>query len=279
MPSWNVPTTMNVSPVTPSIGRAPGGAFPGFISAPQAPRAQRSTLLEQIALAKAQSKLEKERAETAFKEQQIAKGWEEGEAWMGEGPEPIAEDMGYRKGPYGGQWKPPKPEIISAGGRQLLRTGPTTYTIMKPNTQVITKADEQGNVTAVGIDKDTGEEIFKKSLGKIGRPGRTGVQIGDIAPKVAARKGAETKAYLQTGKFRADVQKSVASLNKDTWDLLDPSVPAEAQEREDMVRVEMDKRVRMTYPKAKYGEDKGIMGWYVKEDNKWVLKVPWIEAP
>lgn len=39
----------------------------------------------------------------------------------------------------------------------------------KPDTQIITESDNQGNVTAVTVDKNTGRIISQKSLGKIGK--------------------------------------------------------------------------------------------------------------
>jgi len=285
MPGWNQPTVVGLSPVSPSVGYPPGGgAFPGFVSTPAHSPARG---LEQIALAKVRAKLAEDaataeakraeaKAKTALHERMMMKGWEKGEDWMGEGPEPIAEDMGYRKGPYGGQWKPPKPEIISAGGQQLLRTGATTYTILKPNTHVTTQVDEKGNVTLLGINKDTGTETFKKTYKGMGRPGRTGIQIGDIGPRITATEKAKAKAFLSTPAFRTRVINDVKKLHGGiggSWDIAEPV------ERSDMIRGEADKQVRRQYPNAEFGEGTGnhagLIGWFDKTTKEFL--VPWSE--
>ena len=80
------------------------------------------------------------------------------------------------------------------------------------------------------------------------------------------------KAYLKTGRFRANVQKDVRALNKDMW-----SRWTKAQ-RTDAIRTETDKRVRQSYSKAKYGELNGRKGWYIKDMNgNDILIAPWNE--
>jgi len=285
MPGWNQPTVVGLSPVSPSVGYPPGGgAFPGFVRAPQAPV---SRGLEQIALAKVQAKLAKEAAEieakraetkakTALHERMMMKGWEKGEDWLGEGPEPIAEDMGYRKGPYGGQWKPPKPEIISAGTQQLLRTGPTTYTILKPNTHVTTQVDEKGNVTLLGIDKDSGTETFKKTYKGMGKPGRIGTQIS-IGEKVQQAVDTATgkKTKVPGSLYNAALQSMEKGMSlKEKMELnRDPAL------RHKRIVEEMGKQANIisTYPGAVLGPDprpgnEGRWVWARQDENgRWLL--------
>lgn len=132
--------------------------------------------------------------------------------------------------------------------------------------------DEGGNVTKVVTDR-TGSVTSQKSLGAIGKPGKSGTEInvGDIATKISATASAKDIAFLQSPKFRASVQDSVAKINKHQWMIADPA------ERADMMREEADKRVRVKFPNAQFGEGDEGLGWYVKQGEGYIKVVPWGE--
>jgi len=77
--------------------------------------------------------------------------------------------------------------------------------------------------------------------------------------------------YFKSPKFRADVQKDVKSLGGYKWDMMHPPQQADA------IRKETDKRIKQTYPAAKYGDMGGTKGWYVEAEGAWTLISPWNE--
>lgn len=88
---------------------------------------------------------------------------------------------------------------------------------------------------------------------------------------IGERQRQQDIADINSPKFQSSVTKDVKQLNSFEWDLWGEG------ERENAIRSEADKRVRITYPNATFGVQDGKMGWYIKEGNKYKLVAPWSE--
>lgn len=80
-----------------------------------------------------------------------------------------------------------------------------------PNIFTINKEDRQGNVVVVGINKETGEEIFRNDLGKIGK----GIKPADtgIKPVTLKFSSNDTSRLLASGLSIEEIQGIQSDLN------------------------------------------------------------------
>lgn len=152
-------------------------------------------------------------------------------------------------------------EKFAAVGGKLTRIKPTQKGLSKYWSQSEQRYVRLTPEQALARQDDLG--MTKKTAIEMRKAGAAKISIGEKQKQRDA-------ALLKSPKFMATVQKDVKNLNGRRWKWASPVQKAE------WAKVEADKRVRIIYPDAQYGEQDGQAGWYVKDESgNYVLEVPW----
>ena len=102
-------------------------------------------------------------------------------------------------------------------------------------------------------------EAIKKE-GKF-EPKGTVVNVGDVAKKIQATEEAKDYAFWTGTKAREEALKIAKEDAGFSWEDLEPTAKTIA------IKKTMDKKIKSVEPKAVFGEDNGVMGWYVPDEN------------
>jgi len=180
-------------------------------------------------------------------------------------------------GAFGTQLRKPAPfkpsgQIVEIDGKKvgLVQTGKNRFQIVSPENSG--KPQKVWSKQAQEYVYRTPEQIAqtpdaygmtKQTLREGQRASATQISIGEKAKL-------KDEAYYKGPKFIEDVGKDVKNLTgrKYKW-----MTPAQIEEQE---KILADKRVRIRYPDAQYGEQDGKVGWYTKDaDGNYKLEIPW----
>ena len=89
---------------------------------------------------------------------------------------------------------------------EMIQIGDSLYEgTEQPDVFTIKEEDATGNVTAIGVDKVTGERLWEQNLGRIGKGFKSGTGTGTTAATAGDLYAGQLNSWIQEGELDADV--------------------------------------------------------------------------
>jgi len=166
----------------------------------------------------------------------------------------------------GGKYKPFKAQKITIDGIELIEKSPgnfikaPTASEKSPTELMLIQKAREGDV---GAQRDL-QTIQNR---KLERAKAGAIQMNSL---IGQKEKLKDEAYYKGPKFIEDVSKDVKNLTGRKYKWMTPKQIADQEE------LLADKRVRIRYPDAEYGDIDGQVGWYTKDaDGNYKLEIPW----